>query len=70
MDFLVYINRFLVALVFSIFLGSGATLAGVEEDYVKAKQSFENISNLEILCSIATRIIDYLEISNNLWLLR
>ena len=42
MDFLVYINRFLVALVFSIFFGSGATLAGVEEDYVKAKQSFDS----------------------------
>ena len=42
MDFLVYINRFLVALVFSIFFGSGATMAGVEEDYVKAKQSFDS----------------------------
>jgi TPR repeat protein len=42
MDFLVYINRFLVALVFSIFFGSGATLAGVEEDYAIAKQSFDS----------------------------
>ena len=37
-----YINRFLVALVFSIFFGSGATLAGVEEDYAIAKQSFDS----------------------------
>jgi TPR repeat protein len=42
MDFLVYINRFLVALVFSIFFGSGATMAGVEEDYAGAKQSFDS----------------------------
>ena len=40
--FLVYINRFLVALVFSIFFGSGATLAGVEEDYAIARQSFDS----------------------------
>jgi TPR repeat protein len=38
----VYINRFLVALVFSIFFGSGTTLAGVEEDYAIAKQSFDS----------------------------
>ena len=42
MDFLVYINRLLLALVFSIFFGSGATLAGVEEDYAIAKQSFDS----------------------------
>jgi TPR repeat protein len=42
MDFLVYLIRFLVALVFSIFFGSGATLAGVEEDYAIAKQSFDS----------------------------
>jgi len=40
--FLVYINRFLVALVFSIFFGSGVTLAGVEEDYAIARQSFDS----------------------------
>jgi TPR repeat protein len=42
MDFLVYINRLLLGLVFSIFFGSGATLAGVEEDYAIAKQSFDS----------------------------
>ena len=42
MDFLVYINRFLVALVLSIFFGNGAILAGVEEDYAIAKQSFDS----------------------------
>ena len=42
MDVLVYINRFLVALVLSIFFGNGATLAGVEEDYSRAKQLFDS----------------------------
>ena len=37
-----YINRFLVALVFSIFFGNGASLAGVEEDYAIARQSFDS----------------------------
>ena len=37
-----YINRFLVALFLSIFFGNGAILAGVEEDYAIAKQSFDS----------------------------
>ena len=42
MDFLVYINRFLVALALSVFFGNGTALAGVEEDYAIAKQSFDS----------------------------
>jgi len=42
MDFLVYINRFSVALVLSIFFGNGAALAGVKDDFARAKQLFDS----------------------------